>query len=44
MTVEEYGKYVEAIKSGKFQLENGYFTKKALVDSIFKLFIRKRRV
>lgn len=39
MTVEEYGKYVEAIKSGKFQLENGYFTKKALVDLIFKLFI-----
>lgn len=39
MTAEEYGKYVEAIKNGKLQLENGYFTKKALVDSIFKLFI-----
>ena len=39
MTAEEYGKYVGAIKESKFQLENGYFTKKALVDSIFKLFI-----
>lgn len=40
MTTEEYEGYIKAIEEIKFKLENGYFTKKALVDSIFKSFIK----
>jgi hypothetical protein len=39
MTVEEYNSYVEAIQGIKYPLEHGYFTKKVLVDSVYKLFV-----
>lgn len=39
MTVEEYNSYVDAIREVKYSLDNGYFTKKVLVDSVYKLFI-----
>lgn len=39
MTVEEYNSYVKAIQEVKYSLENGYFTKKVLVDSVYKLFV-----
>lgn len=40
MTVEEYNSYVKAIQEVKYSLENGYFTKKVLVDSVYKLFVQ----
>ena len=39
MTVKEYNSYVEAIQGIKYPLEHGYFTKKVLVDSVYKLFV-----
>ena len=40
MTEEEYGRYIKALDEFKFKIENACFTKKALVDSIHKSFLR----
>lgn len=39
MTAREYDSYVKAIQKMKYPLENGYFTKKVLVDSVYELFV-----
>lgn len=40
MTEEEYGGYIKVLDEFKFKIENACFTKKALVDSIHKSFLR----
>ena len=40
MSEEEYRSYVDAIFNIKYKLENGYYTKKAITDVIYNLFVR----
>ena len=37
---EEYRSYIDAIFNIKYKLENGYYTKKAITDVIYNLFVR----
>lgn len=39
MSEEEYRSYIDAISNIKYKLENGYYTKKSLIDAIYNLFI-----
>ncbi|MSE04382.1 nucleotide sugar synthetase [Lactobacillus salivarius] len=42
MSADEYHSYVDAIATTKYILENGYYTKRALVDAVYNLFITRR--